>query len=207
MKRWSGRWMIALIQVSTFACSGEVHSLAPENRDAGGGVQEGGADSDSDTMRVCPPAGPYGVKPGDVAPDVALYDCEGATVHLQDLCPSNAAYVYTHAGWCGTCKLFAQSGEANAFFNKYKNEGLTMWFVITSTESGQPPTAETCRAYRDQYGLEMTVLFDPDSVTESALDMLPNSDDMVLSQGNHIELNGSWATETVENVLDSMFEH
>ena len=73
--------------------------------------------------------------------------------------------------------------------------------------AGQPPTMETCRAYREQYGLEMTVLFDPDGVTQSGLNMLPNSDDMVLSQGDHIELNGSWGIETVENVLDSMFGH
>ncbi len=166
---------------------------------------EGTPEAGADAMPACPPTGPFGVKPGEVAPDVVLHDCDGSPVHLHDLCLSRAAYVYTHAGWCGTCKQFVLSGEANALFDKYESDGLTMWFVITSTESGHPPTTDTCQGYRDEYGLEMTVLIDPDGVTESGLNMLPNSDDMVLSEGNVIELNGPWAPETVEEKLDSIY--
>jgi Redoxin len=212
MRRSSGWCVGVLVLQGAFACSGTITSSDPGSNDGGAGAggndaSEAGDGSGGDTQRTCPPAGPYGVKPGDITPDAVLYDCDGTPVHLHDLCTSVAAYVYTHAGWCGTCALFAQSGEANAFFNKYKNDGLGMWFVITSTESGQPPTVDTCRNYRDKYGLEMTVLFDPDGVTESKLNMLPNSDDMVLSQGNLIVLNGSWGIAAVENSIDSFFDH
>jgi hypothetical protein len=193
MKRCPRRWLIALLFVTAFACSGEVHTGPADDGDSGL------------IQAACPPVGPYGVKSGNVAPNVTLYDCDGVAVHLHDLCSDSAAYVVTHAGWCGTCSQFVQSGDANALYDKYEDDGLAMWLVITSTESGQRPTTETCKAYRDQYGLQMTVLIDPDGVTESGLSMLPNSDDMVLRQGNYIELNGSYAIETVESALDGIF--
>ena len=150
----------------------------------GAGAGAGGASAS------CPPEGPYGTSPGQVAPDVTLYDCDGNPVDLHGLCEREGAFVYTFAGWCPTCKAYASSDKPNEIWNKYREQSFDMYFVVTAPASYDvAPTQDTCAAYRDQYGLKMKVLFDPDGVTTSKLNMKINSGDLVLTRGAVIDIN------------------
>ncbi len=48
---------------------------------------------------ICPPTGPFGTDPGDVAADVALPDCDGNIRSVHDMCGANAAHINLLAGW------------------------------------------------------------------------------------------------------------
>lgn len=153
----------------------------------------------------CPPQGPFGTEPGDLAPNLTLRDCAGQPVELHQLCRHRAAYLYTFAAWCQTCQAAAASGEDEALFEQFRDQDFAMWFVVTGTTSSAPPDAAYCQAVQVQYGLPMTVLYDAEGVTESVLDMLPNGDDLVLSRGAVVELNGSARLSTVERTLAELF--
>ena len=46
-----------------------------------------------------PPQTGLGTHPGDTLTDVVVYDCDGAEVHLHDLCGAKAGYFNLLAGW------------------------------------------------------------------------------------------------------------
>ncbi|MFW5740970.1 MAG: peroxiredoxin family protein [Myxococcota bacterium] len=174
-----------------------------------GGSSGGGTGAMADTggassPATCPPNGPFGSVPGEVAPNVILYDCEGNEVQLHDLCGLDAAFIYTFAGWCPTCKSFASSDKPNEIYAKYKDESFDMWFVVTAPASPGTPTQDTCATYRDQYGLQMNVLYDPEGATQSLLGMRINSGELVLSNGAVIEINTTGVAAT-ESTLQSIF--
>ena len=62
--RMSPWWGCALLVAAT-ACNGD----------------DGGT-----SIGSCPPEAPFGTQEGDVAPNVTLYDCDGAAVQLRDAC-------------------------------------------------------------------------------------------------------------------------
>lgn len=57
------------------------------------------ADAPMDAGSACPPAGPFGVRAGDVLPSPALVDCEGRPFDLHSLCGKTAAWQFHFAGW------------------------------------------------------------------------------------------------------------
>lgn len=170
----------------------------------GGAAGESGTDGMAGHAPSCPPQGPFGTGTGDVAANVTLYDCDGNPVELHDLCDLDAAFLYTFAGWCPTCKAFAASGKPNDIHARYENESFEMWFVVTSPATSGMPTQETCANYRDQYGLQMNVLYDPEGATQSALEMRVNSGELVLSRGALIEVNTTGVAST-EAKLQQIF--
>ena len=60
---------------------------------------------------------------------------------------------------------------------------------------------------RELYQLNMPVLYDPTGVTQSMLQLQPNSASLVMSQHDVIELTGPWALPIVEDELQSIFGH
>ena len=48
---------------------------------------------------TCPPDGPFGTDPGDVAVNVTLTACDGTTRSVHDMCGANAAHINLLAGW------------------------------------------------------------------------------------------------------------
>jgi hypothetical protein len=146
------------------------------------------------TIDGCPPSGTVGLAKGNIPPEVVLQDCEGNPVSIYNMCGKQAAYVYTFANWCPNCKDFA-NGKANAFYEKYHPLGMEMYFVITSMSHTQDyPDKADCAAVKKQFGLVMPVLFDPDGLTKSKLNMELNTADLVMKQGNIIVVEpNQWA--------------
>lgn len=54
-------------------------------------------------------------------------------------------------------------------YQKYKDDGFEAWILISEDASGSKPSLEYCKGIRDQYGLTMPVLIDPDGVLPGAL--------------------------------------
>ena len=91
------------------------------------------------------------------------------------------------------------------FLYQYKDHNFAMWFVITATSDTQPPGRRDCQTMKERYQLEMTVLYDANSVTNSVLGMRANTADMVLGEKNKIVTNGPWAFAIVENALRDIY--
>lgn len=79
--------------------------------------------------------------------------------------------------------------------------------MVTATGSNEPLDAAYCELVRDTYGLTMPVLFDPDGVTQSVLDMRVNGGEMVLIEGNVISFNAGPAHTTVAGLLADLYGH
>ena len=58
---------------------------------------------------------------------------------------------------------------AEAWYQQYKNQGFMEYFVVKENASGGPPSAAYCQSVRDQYGLTMPVLMDPNNLIGQAL--------------------------------------
>lgn len=77
--------------------------------------------------------------------------------------------------------------------------------MVTQTASHDSPDAAYCQTVQQQYGLAMPVLFDPNGVTQSVLDMRINGGELVMSTGNIIEFNGGPDHPAVADTLESIY--
>jgi hypothetical protein len=153
----------------------------------------------------CPPEGPYGTSANKTAADITLYQCDGTAVNLHSLCSKPAVYLYTYAEWCSSCTNFAKSDDPNAIYNKYKDENFVMWFIITEKSDTTTPSRRFCQSVKEQFGLEMNVLFDIDGATTSVLGMPPNSTHMLLGEKNKIIASEPGAFFVIKNGLEQIY--
>ena len=175
-------------------------------RDAG--VADAGSTVDAGAMSsLCPPAGPFGSAVGDVSPDITLLDCDGNPHSLHSLCERDVVWLFEFADWCPPCRAFAMT-QANTVYdtNLAAHPGeFEGWMVISETSSFGRPTAATCAAVRDRYGVHMPVLIDPDGLLQTALGVAPNEIHVVLEQGARIRWIGHYAGDEVAAQIDAAF--
>ena len=183
-------------------------AFASGARDAAVAGQDAASVSDAGAPRaedapsggVCPPTGPYGQRVGDVAPDIALTDCDGNTHSLHALCDREAVWLFELALWCPPCREFAMSG-ANRVYDRFRGEAADSfegWVVVSEDASFEPATSTTCREVRERYGLHAPVLFDTEGVLQSAFGVASNEVQIVLGPGGRIEYVGHYGADEVE---------
>jgi hypothetical protein len=165
----------------------------------------GSDDASGEGTISCPPVGAVGLDPGEVAPEVLLRDCAGTEHALRDLCPRTAALLYTFAATCSTCQAYAASDAPNAIWDKYREHGFAMWFIVTGNATNTAPDGAYCRVVEEEFGLTMPVLFDAEAATAEALGMPGYSGELVLSRGNVIESKTWGAQGTVLRVLEGIY--
>lgn len=153
----------------------------------------------------CPPHGPFGPEIGDTLANVALADCDGRPYALHDLCPHDVSYVFGFAGWCPPCRAYA--AEVGALYAAQVEHGdFAMFFVVTETDDGDPADATFCRTIRDQYRLEMPVLFQPEGQFPTALGVPPNEVHFVMGRGNELLWYDHYGAAGVEAALEAAWE-
>jgi len=54
-------------------------------------------------------------------------------------------------------------------YQQYKDLGFEAWIVIAEDASGDDPSFDYCKGVREQYGLTMPILMDPNHVLPDAL--------------------------------------
>lgn len=72
-----------------FADGGEVDASAPDSGVPDMGMANG----------LCPPQAPFGLRAGEVFPELRLPDCDGQLVNLHESCGRKAAYFFVYADW------------------------------------------------------------------------------------------------------------
>jgi peroxiredoxin len=183
-------------------------AFAPESRDAGLAIDDAPSTSDAGAVLgsdapsggLCPPAGPFGQRVGDVAPDVTLTDCDGNTHSLHALCDREAVWLFELALWCPPCRDFAMSG-ANRVYDRFRSEAgdaFEGWVVVSEDASFEPATSATCREVRERYGLHAPVLFDTEGLLQSAFGVASNEVQIVLGPGARIGYVGHYGADEVE---------
>lgn len=121
---------------------------------------------------------------GDIPEDVTLLDCDGNEHSLRGLCAEQAAWVFIYTGWCPPCQENARI--ANDFAAEFAAEGFASYFVISQTQTFDEPDADYCAGIRDQFGLTMPVLFDPDHAMPAAVGTPYFDIDIVLGADNEL---------------------
>lgn len=183
-------------------------AFAPQSSDAGLTLDDASSTSDAGAVLgsdapsdgLCPPAGPFGQRVGDVAPDVTLTDCDGNTHSLHALCEREAVWLFELALWCPPCRDFAMSG-ANRVYDRFRTEAgdaFEGWVVVSEDASFAPATSTTCREVRERYGLHAPVLFDTEGVLQSTFGVASNEVQIVLGPGARIGYVGHYGADEVE---------
>jgi peroxiredoxin len=183
-------------------------AFTPEGSDAGLTTDDAASASDAGSVLgsdaasggLCPPAGPFGQRVGDVAPDVTLTDCDGNTRSLHALCDREAVWLFELALWCPPCRDFAMSG-ANRVYDRFRTEAgdsFEGWVVVSEDASFEPATSTTCREVRERYGLHAPVLFDTEGVLQSEFGVASNEVQIVLGPGARIAYVGHYGADEVE---------
>lgn len=154
----------------------------------------------------CPPHAPFGTEVGDTLPNVELVDCDGDPYSLHDLCPREVGYVFELSGWCPPCRDFAtQADELYRGFRAGAEDRFEMFFVVAENDEGGPADAAFCRTIRDQYGLSMPVLYQPEGLFPEALGIPPNELHIVMGPENRIRWLQHYGGAGVRAALDLAF--
>ncbi len=106
----------------------------------------------------------FAVEEGEAAPDFTLPALqEGKAAFSLSAMQGKAVFVDFWASWCAPCLMSLPL--YNEMYHKYKDQGLEAWAILIYDQNGEPPTNEYCKSYKEAYGLEMRVLYDPNLAT------------------------------------------
>lgn len=136
-----------------------------------GGASTGGGDTGwGPDQCPSPPDGvTVGIEPGQQLPEIIVADCDGNEYSLNNLCGSQAFWLFAAHGWCPLCQNV--SANAEAIQDSFADQGLATAVVIVETGAGLPPSASYCKLWRDEHGLsDVVTLYDP---TGAILDVWP----------------------------------
>ena len=97
-----------------------------------------------------------------------------------------------------------ESGAVNDLYDKYKGESFELLFVISDTTQG-PPDAAYCSLLKDQYNLEMPVVFDTNETVRKQLKVELNAGVMVGTKGMVITLKEHAGIKTIDWELKKIF--
>ena len=90
-------------------------------------------------------------------------------------------------------------------YQQYKDHGFEAWIVLSEDGSGDTPSLDYCKGIRDQYGLTMPVLIDPDGVLPTALGYAAplNEWHFLLGEGAEVLFKGKYPNQ---DQLDARIE-
>ena len=175
--------------------------------------EDPGGDPIETMIPGCPPDGPFGTMPGETAPDITLYECDGTPIQLNALCGRRVSLVYNFAAWCPPCREHLRNEMVNehmGFMAAAGDDDFETWVVVEATEDRSPVTPGDCYRTWDEYGLvdvpNLKVVYDPDGVTQSQLGMQENLANFVMTRRRNIVLNGPWGSSTVDREVRSALD-
>lgn len=119
-----------------------------------------------------PPAGvTVGIEIGQQLPDFVVKNCAGEAFSLTELCGSKGLFVFAAHGWCPLCQNVSSNQEA--IQDEFAVQGLASVNIVVQTGSSQPPTANYCDIWREEFGHDdVFTLYDD---TGKILDLWPGS--------------------------------
>lgn len=92
-------------------------------------------------------------------------------------------------------------------YQQRRDQSFETYVVILQDASGSPPTEAYCQGVRNQYGLTMPVLMDPDGLLFPALGLSGGVNDwnVLLSKGATIELKSKYANQAqIDAKIDAL---
>lgn len=156
-------------------------------------AEPGDPDAEPDAEPAsCPGDGPFGTQVGDVAPDFEVLDCDGNPWRLHDHC-GEPLWIFEYAAWCPPCRRFM--GGIQALYNEFSDTPLQAAVIISQTENFTTPDGDFCESVRARYGLELTVLYDPDGAFRDTMGVPANDVNFLFDAEGRIDYYGRYAGE------------
>jgi peroxiredoxin len=127
-----------------------------------GAVNGGGPNAPQATQFVLDPSGQIGVRPGQIAPELAVTRPDGSTLQLSDLSGrpvrlaalrGKAVWLNFWASWCPPCQT--ETPVLRDIADRYRDRGLVVIGV-----SVQEASADNVAAYAAKYQLDYTIAAD-----------------------------------------------
>jgi len=157
---FTGRQLLSAAALIAAAAVGLVVLTTPL-----GPVSPIGPGAPEPTQFVLDPNAKIGVRPGQIAPELAYTQPDGSTVQLTDThgrpvrladLRGKAVWLNFWASWCPPCQ--AETPVLREVFERHKPEGLALVAIAV-----QETTPDDVRAYAATYGLDYTIGFDATS--------------------------------------------
>ena len=169
-----------------------------------------GASCDLDPTPACfaYPDGPYGINEGDVIERIALRDCDGQDVGLEQLLSqSELTLVNVGAGWCVPCIEETRRMEEE-LHQRFCGRGLRIVQILFEDDRVEPVTSLYCSAWQERFGLTFPVLRDPafttsslfdDHLTQTPLNLLVTPDGLIVHR--EVGTDGGGLAATIDALL------
>lgn len=155
---FSGRQLLAVFVIVVLAVVGLVAITTPLGNTGGGP----GTVDPRPTQYIIGPAPQEGLRPGDLAPELAvalddgstyqLTDLDGQPIRLADL-RGKAVWINFWASWCPPCQQ--ETPVVRAMAERYADAGLVVVAIAV-----QETSPDDIRAYAERYDLDYTIGFD-----------------------------------------------
>lgn len=121
------------------------------------------------------PAGPFGLKPGQVFPNLTLHGYRDGTgawtaITLKDYFDPdgsrgiNGIYLTVSAPWCAGCVAEARSFPA-LYRDKYRAKGARLITALVQDGASKPASQKTVDSWIATYGIDYDVVADPELTT------------------------------------------
>ena len=158
------------------ACSNAVDRDGDTTTDSGAdGAHDTFIPDDPPTVVDGYPAGPFGLKKGQIFPNLTLHgyrDGAGAwtDITLKDFFDPDGAkgingiYLTVSAPWCAGCVAEAKAFPA-LYRDKYQPKGAHLITALVQDAASKPATQKTVDAWIAAYGTNYDVVADPDLIT------------------------------------------
>jgi len=142
--------------------------------------------SETDAASMCSTAGVRGTDVGQVAPNLEVFDCDGNSHRLDELCDVDAAWIFLYADWCPPCISFVRS-QVDEVYSRYAEHSFEGFLIVTEDSGFSTATQDDCEHVRASRSIDsMPVYFDPTGQVASELNSRINGGHVVMSRGNVI---------------------
>ena len=167
--------VVAFSVCTLFACSNAVDRGGETPPTDTGAPHDTFVPDDPPTIVDGYPAGPFGLKRGQVFPNLTLHGYRDGTGAWTDIALKdyfdpdgshgiNGIYLTVSAPWCAGCVAEAHGFPA-LYRDKYRPEGARLITALVQDGASKPATQKTVDAWISAYAINYDVVADPDLTT------------------------------------------
>ncbi len=151
----------------------------PSNPDEGINSPDEQEEEMLEQQDMCEGDAPIGFRNGQRIIDFTLPQCDGTPFELQSQCGVDATNLIIFAGWCSKCRMNL-SETIPARIERFAEVDYQPIVIVVQDNEGFTPDAAYCQQIKDTYGINYTILYDPDGFVSEHYQIAGGNDVQIL---------------------------